>query len=111
MSNYTPTTDFSAKDSLATGDPEKVISGADVDVELDAINVAVATKIEVGNQNDFTKTQTIVPSSGAALLTGGTAAQTTGTESMDVQVLGGANVTGVLLGAFDVTDTVRAIPP
>jgi len=46
MSNYTPTTDFSAKDSLLTGDPSKLIVGAEFDTEFDAINVAVATKVD-----------------------------------------------------------------
>jgi len=46
MSNYTPTTDFGAKDSLLTGDPDKLIVGAEFDTEFDAINVAVATKFD-----------------------------------------------------------------
>lgn len=45
MSDYSQTTDFSAKDSLTTGDPEKVILGADVDVELSAISTAIASKL------------------------------------------------------------------
>lgn len=44
MSDYTKTTDFSAKDALASGDPEKLAVGADVDAEYDAIAVAVASK-------------------------------------------------------------------
>lgn len=46
MSNYTQTTTFATKDALATGDPNKVIYGADIDTELSAIATAVATKIE-----------------------------------------------------------------
>lgn len=49
MSDYTQTTDFSAKDSLASGDPEKIILGADVDVELAAIAAAIATKFDASN--------------------------------------------------------------
>lgn len=44
MSNYTKTTDFGAKDALATGDPNKRILGEEIDDEFDAIAVAVATK-------------------------------------------------------------------
>lgn len=52
MSNYTQTTDFSAKDALATGDPNKKIQGADVDTELDAISTAIASKADTaGNAN------------------------------------------------------------
>lgn len=44
MSNYTKTTDFSAKDDLPSGDPDKVVVGAEIDAEFDAIATAVATK-------------------------------------------------------------------
>lgn len=44
MSDYTPITDFSAKDALASGDPEKIATGADVDAELAAIQTAIASK-------------------------------------------------------------------
>ncbi len=46
MSNYTQTTDFSAKDALASGDPNKVIAGADVDTEFSAIQTAIASKLD-----------------------------------------------------------------
>jgi len=49
MSDYTPTTDFSVKDNLAPGDSEKLIIGSDLDTELDAIAVAVATKYDSGD--------------------------------------------------------------
>jgi hypothetical protein len=44
MSNYSQTTDFSAKDSLASGNASKVIKGSDVDTEFNAIATAIATK-------------------------------------------------------------------
>ncbi len=44
MSDYSKTTNFTAKDSLATGDSNKLIKGAEHDTEYDAIAVAVATK-------------------------------------------------------------------
>ena len=44
MSNYTKTTDFTAKDALASGVPDKLIVGAEIDSEFDAIATAVATK-------------------------------------------------------------------
>lgn len=46
MSDYAQITDFSAKDALTTGDPEKIILGADLDAELSAISTAVATKYD-----------------------------------------------------------------
>lgn len=46
MSDYTQTTDFSAKDALSTGDPNKLIKGSEVDAELAAISTAIATKYD-----------------------------------------------------------------
>jgi hypothetical protein len=46
MSDYTPITDFSVKDGLTANDPEKVISGADVDGEFDAIQTAINSKYD-----------------------------------------------------------------
>lgn len=44
MSNYTKTTNFTAKDALNTGDPNKVIKGSEHDTEFDNIATASATK-------------------------------------------------------------------
>ena len=46
MSNYTPITDFSAKDALATGNPSKLILGSEVDAEFAAIQTAVNSKLD-----------------------------------------------------------------
>src|ERR1700739_4116692 len=46
MSNYTQITFFQPKDSLASGNPAKIIKGADVDPELAAIAVAIASKAD-----------------------------------------------------------------
>ena len=47
MSDYSRQEDFSVKDALTTGDPDKVIKGSEVDSEFDALVTAVATKIDV----------------------------------------------------------------
>lgn len=44
MSNYTPITDFAEKDDLPTGDPLKIVRGAEITAEFEAIELAVATK-------------------------------------------------------------------
>jgi hypothetical protein len=44
MTNYVKSTNFTVKDSLPTGDTNKVIRGAEFDTEFDAIATAVATK-------------------------------------------------------------------
>lgn len=46
MSDYTPVTDFSAKDSLLTGNPNKLAKGSDIDLETAAIATAIATKYD-----------------------------------------------------------------
>ena len=44
MSDYTPTTDFSAKDALPTGNANKLIKGSEMDPEFDNVATAIATK-------------------------------------------------------------------
>lgn len=46
MSNYTPITDFAAKDTLSSGDPAKIVKGSEVTDELNAIADAIFTKAE-----------------------------------------------------------------
>ena len=47
MSNYTKITDFEAKDSLSSGDSNKVIKGAEFETEFDNIATAIATKADI----------------------------------------------------------------
>ena len=44
MANYTKATNFLAKDSLATGDPAKIIKGSEFDTEFNALQTAVNSK-------------------------------------------------------------------
>mgnify|MGYP000848902650 CR=1 FL=1 len=44
MSVYTKTTDFASKDSLITGDPDKVIRGSEIDAEFENIETAISTQ-------------------------------------------------------------------
>lgn len=46
MSDYTQINDYSAKDALSTGNPLKIIKGSDIDGELAAIAVAMASKFD-----------------------------------------------------------------
>ncbi len=58
MSNYTKTTNFTAKDSLPSGDSGKVIRGSEFDTEFTAISTAIATKANLASPT-FTGTVTI----------------------------------------------------
>ena len=44
MANYTKATNFATKDSLPSGNPNKIVKGTELNSEFDAIAVAVATK-------------------------------------------------------------------
>ncbi len=46
MTDYSKTTNFTAKDALSTGDPLKLIKGSLFDTEYDAIVTAIATKFD-----------------------------------------------------------------
>jgi hypothetical protein len=49
MSNYTKTTNFAAKDSLNSGDANKVIKGAEIGAEFDNIVTSIATKADLAS--------------------------------------------------------------
>lgn len=71
MSNYTKSTNFAAKDALASGNAAKIVKGTEIDTEFDNIAVAIATKADSYNPT-FTGTVTM-PSGGFALPDGTTA--------------------------------------
>ncbi len=58
MSNYSKTTNFGAKDTLPSGDSNKIIRGSEFDTEFDAIAVASATKSNLASPT-FTGTVTV----------------------------------------------------
>ncbi len=58
MSNYTKTTNFATKDSLPSGDANKIVKGAEINTEFDNIATAVATKSNTASPT-FTGTVTI----------------------------------------------------
>jgi hypothetical protein len=61
MSDYTQGVDFSAKDALASGDPNKQVLGADVDAELALISTAIASKLD-NPSTDSAKAAIALPS-------------------------------------------------
>ena len=75
MSNYTKSTNFTAKDSLPTGDANKVVRGSEFDTEFNAVSTAIATKSDAANPT-FTGTMTAanltVSTTFTATLDGGT---------------------------------------
>ena len=71
MSNYTKTTNFTAKDNLPTGNAAKIIKGSDFDTEFDALVTAVASKANSASPT-FTGTVTIPILNVSGTLTAGT---------------------------------------
>lgn len=60
MSNYTKSTNFASKDSLASGNPLKIVKGTEIDTEFNNISTAVATKADLASPT-FTGTP-VLPS-------------------------------------------------
>ncbi len=92
MSNYVKSTNFTAKDSLPTGDANKVIRGSEFDTEFNAIQVASATKADLGSPT-FTGTATFdnLTASGTVNFTGGNVTTNIDGGTIDGVVIGGSS--------------------
>lgn len=49
MSNYVKSTNFAIKDSLASGNPVKLVKGTEIDTEFNNIASAVSSKADTNN--------------------------------------------------------------
>ena len=49
MTDYVKSTNFTSKDSLASGNPLKIIKGTEFDIEFNNIATAVSTKLDTVN--------------------------------------------------------------
>ena len=49
MSSYVKSTNFATKDSLASGNPAKIIKGTELNTEFDNIASAIASKADAAN--------------------------------------------------------------
>jgi hypothetical protein len=57
MANYTKTTNFAAKDALASGNASKVVKGTEIDTEFTNIQTAIASKAD-GTFTNFSFVET-----------------------------------------------------
>jgi hypothetical protein len=96
MSNYVKSTNFTAKDSLPTGDTNKVIRGSEFDTEFDAIATAVGTKSDLAGPT-FTGTATFanLTATGTVNLTGATVSNLGTVTTVDIN---GGTIDGVTIG-------------
>ncbi len=95
MSNYTKSTNFTAKDSLPTGDTNKVIRGSEFDTEFNAIQTAIGTKSDLAGPT-FTGTATFdgITATGTVNFTGGSV-----TTNIDGGTIDGVTIGGSSAGA------------
>jgi hypothetical protein len=49
MSNYTKATNFATKDTLPTGDSNKIVKGTEIDNEFNAISGAISSKADIAS--------------------------------------------------------------
>ena len=101
MTDYNKSVNFAVKDTLESGDPNKIVSGAEIDTEFNNISSASTTKVDkvptavTGNYAAFTATgniedsgfndQTIFPSGGIIMWSGLIASIPTGWALCDGQ--------------------------
>jgi hypothetical protein len=91
MANYSKATNFATKDSLASGNPLKIIKGTEIDDEFEALETSIATKADTASPT-FTGTTTIA-----------TASVTTGTVTTLTSTT--ANITTVDFGNWTITES------
>ena len=117
MSNYSKATNFATKDSLASGNPLKIIKGTEIDDEFEALETSIATKADLASPT-FTGTP-IAPT--AASGTNSTQIATTafvatsfsplasptftGTVTIPTATITTANITTVDFGDWTVTES------
>ena len=94
MSNYTKATNFASKDSLATGNPAKIVKGTEIDTEFNAISAAIATKADLASP-----TLTGTPSAPTASL--GTDTSQIATTAFVQDALGALVTTGQIVQIVD----------
>ena len=104
MSNYTKTTNFTAKDSLISGNPSKIVKGSEIDAEFTAIETAVNSKSNTASPT-FTGTATIPTAAITNITLGGTSVTSTAAE---LNVLDGITSTVTELNYTDgVTSAIQ----
>lgn len=119
MSNYTKATNFTAKDTLPTGDSNKIVKGTEIDTEFTAVASAISSKADT-NSPTFTGTPTCATSIPAgtnntqlattAFVTTAITAATGSLGTMSSQDDDAVDITGGTLDAVTITDaTVNSV--
>jgi len=108
MSNYVKSTNFTAKDSLPTGDANKVVRGSEFDTEFNAIQTAVGTKADLAGPT-FTGTATFanLTATGTVNLSGATVSDLGSITTVDIN--GGTIDAAVIGGATPAAGSFTAV--
>jgi hypothetical protein len=96
MSNYTKSTNFAAKDALASGNAAKIVKGTEIDTEFNNIATAIATKPD-SNGGTFIGTVNFETIIATETITADEITATTITGDLTGDVTG--NVTGNVTGS------------
>ena len=103
---YIPNTDFSVKDALPTGDPQKRILGSDFDAEFNEIATVFDCKLDLAN-GTATGTTTFenVTITGDTIVGGNTSIITIGGTNATTNIEGDLTVNNI-----SVSDAIGAVP-
>jgi hypothetical protein len=101
MSNYTKATNFATKDTLSTGDSNKIVKGTEIDNEFNSISGAISSKADLANPA-FTGTPT-APTATA----GSNTTQLATTAYVKAEVLGERTETGTLTNKTLTSPTIN----
>jgi len=110
VSNYTKTTNFTAKDSLSTGNPLKIVRGSEHDTEYNNISTAIGTKADTASPA-LTGTATAVnlTVSGALVVGADTVTTNTATQTLTNKTLTSPTINGGAISATTLSTSSATI--
>jgi hypothetical protein len=110
VSNYTKTTNFTSKDSLSTGNPLKIVRGAEHDTEYNNIATAIQTKADLASPAlTGTATAVNITVSGNLLVGTDTATTNTATQTLTNKTLTSPTINGGAISATTLSTSSATI--
>ena len=103
MSDYSKTTDFAAKDSLPSGNPNKIIKGADIDTEFN--NIATASESKANKLTSVTLDNVLSMDASGDLkdsgIASGNVVTLAGTQTLTNKTISGGTISGGTISNVD----------